>query len=120
MRPLSSLVNDVKRFVQDTNEIIILDFHRFPVGFDGRRDRHNQLVEYLNTELGRYTVPSTFWPNATPNDIWVTNRSLIISYSDTRTAQQYPNLWPPLPQVCIGVSAEKRVNILKEINIFWI
>jgi len=97
MRPLSSLVNDVKKFVQESKDIVILDFHRFPVGFD-RRERHNQLVEYLNSELERYTVPSTFWPNATPNDIWSVNRSVIISYSDTRTAQHHPNLWPPLPQ----------------------
>jgi len=113
MRPLSSLINDVRKFAEETREIVILDFHRFPVGFDGRRDRHAQLVEYVNGELERFTVPSSFWPNATPNEIWAANKSIIISYSDTRTAQQYPNLWPPLPQVSDTVGLGPNWNLIE-------
>ena len=100
MRALSEIIQDVKRFVQETGEIIIMDFHRFPVGFDGnnRRERHVQLVDYLRNELGQYLVPNSLWPNGTPNDIWSANKSIIISYADSRTAHQHPYLWPPLPQ----------------------
>ncbi len=66
MRPLSEIVKDVARFVDETNEIVILDFHRhvtstftcktyfklmsysdslhrFPVGFTSQ-DRHSKLA----------------------------------------------------------------------------
>jgi hypothetical protein len=98
MRPLSSVIGEVKRFVEETNEIVILDFHRFPVGFEGKRDRHTKLVDYILKELGTHAVPSSFWPNVTPNEIWGANKSIIISYSHTQTVQLYPELWPPLPQ----------------------
>lgn len=35
MNPLYRIVQDVKRFIQNSKEIIIMDFHRFPNGFTG-------------------------------------------------------------------------------------
>ncbi|CAG7834830.1 unnamed protein product [Allacma fusca] len=98
MRALSEIIADVKKFVEETGEIVILDFHRFPVGFEGQRSKHALLVEYIHSELGPHIVPNSLWPHGTPNDIWNVNKSVIIAYSDTQTAQQYPYLWPPLPQ----------------------
>ncbi|CAL8147919.1 unnamed protein product [Orchesella dallaii] len=97
IHPLSDLLRDVKRFVEETHEIVILDFHRFPVGF-ATGDRHSKLAEFLNAEIGEYATPSSLWPNATPNEIWATGKPIILSYSDPETAQQYRFLWPPLPQ----------------------
>jgi hypothetical protein len=34
MNPLYVTVQDVRKFVRETNEIVIMDFHRFPEGFD--------------------------------------------------------------------------------------
>lgn len=76
---------------------MILDFHRFPVGF-ASEDRHSKLAEYLNAELGEYAAPNSLWPNATPNQIWNAGKPIILSYSDPETAQKYHFLWPPLPQ----------------------
>ncbi|ODN06260.1 PI-PLC X domain-containing protein 1, partial [Orchesella cincta] len=97
IHPLADLLRDVKRFVDETHEIVILDFHRFPVGF-ATGDRHSKLAEFLNSEIGEYATPSSLWPNATPNEIWATGKPIILSYSDPETAQQYRFLWPPLPQ----------------------
>ena len=35
MNPLYKVVQDIRRFVQNSNEILIMDFHRFPDGFGG-------------------------------------------------------------------------------------
>ncbi len=34
INPLYLVVQDVRKFLKDTNEIVILDFHRFPKGFE--------------------------------------------------------------------------------------
>jgi hypothetical protein len=34
VHPLQSVFDDVRTFLQNTNEIVILDFHEFPVGKD--------------------------------------------------------------------------------------
>ncbi|XP_021947606.1 PI-PLC X domain-containing protein 1 [Folsomia candida] len=97
MRPLSEIVKDVARFVEETNEIVVMDFHRFPVGFTSQ-DRHAKLAEFLVSELGKHIAPRTLSPNATPNDLWSIGRTVIIAYSELKVVHSYNFLWPPLPQ----------------------
>jgi len=69
--PLYEAVHAVKRFLRLTQEPVILDFHRFaiksnlpklfrfPFGFDGddQAARHEDLVRYLQEELGEFMAP---------------------------------------------------------------
>ena len=34
MNPLYVVIQDVRKFLKETNEIVIMDFHRFPKGFE--------------------------------------------------------------------------------------
>lgn len=47
LHPLSEVLSQVKEFVASTNEIVILDFQEFPVGFGRGTDVHKQLAFFL-------------------------------------------------------------------------
>ncbi|XP_037517213.1 uncharacterized protein LOC119394065 [Rhipicephalus sanguineus] len=53
---VSEVLRDVREFVDETGEIVILDFHRFTVGFDEGYDdvpaRHLQLQHVIMQQLG--------------------------------------------------------------------
>ncbi|KAL1455205.1 hypothetical protein WDU94_009316 [Cyamophila willieti] len=57
--PFSNIVNDIKTFMQNTKEIVILDMHQFPVGFTLHTPfvhPHDILVDYLKKELGHSSL----------------------------------------------------------------
>lgn len=47
IHPLADILRQVKEFVDSTNEIVILDFQEFPVGFGRGTDIHQQLSFFL-------------------------------------------------------------------------
>lgn len=47
IHPLSDILRQVKEFIDSTNEIVILDFQEFPVGFGQGTDIHKQLSFFL-------------------------------------------------------------------------
>ncbi|XP_039287956.1 PI-PLC X domain-containing protein 1-like [Nilaparvata lugens] len=99
VRPLVPMLKDIRKFLEAaTSEIIILDFHRFPVGFSGRHHRHHSLVRILERELGEFAFP---YQEEFPmlEEIWNLGRNLIISYGDDVTVEEYPWLWPPIKQM---------------------
>ncbi|RZF49295.1 hypothetical protein LSTR_LSTR011819 [Laodelphax striatellus] len=99
VRPLVPALKDVRKFLEASKgEIIILDFHRFPVGFSGRHHRHHSLVKILQRELGEFAFP---YQNEFPllEDIWSSGKNLIISYGDDVTIGEYDWLWPPIKQM---------------------
>ncbi|XP_046652432.1 PI-PLC X domain-containing protein 1-like isoform X1 [Daphnia pulicaria] len=102
VNPLRFLIEDLKNFLEVTREIVILDFHRFPVGFSQNtlrnRETHDRLVKLLSDKLSDYMVPSSFGPMTTMNDLWAINRTLIIVYADDWTRSSHPFLWPSIPQ----------------------
>jgi len=65
-----------------------MDFHRFPFGFDGddQAARHEDLVRYLQEELGEFMAPDWLGRNrqTTLNDLWALNRTLIVTYQVTQ------------------------------------
>ena len=93
--PLYEAVHAVKRFLRMTKELVILDFHRFPFGFKGENTagRHDELVNYINQELGEFMAPDWLGKAATMNDLWHLNRTLIVTYQDDSTENKYDNLW---------------------------
>lgn len=87
VRPLVPVIQQLKEYLEKAkDEIVIIDFHRFPLGFSGRIARHVQLVDYLELELKEYAI-SYSNETLTLNDIWDTNKRLIISYGDKSIAR---------------------------------
>lgn len=97
IRPLQTLLQDVRRFVQETNEIVFLDFHRFPVGFNSP-EVHHELIAVLQTELGEMLLPKSVTLSVTPDQVWESNQNILLFYADG-VASNYDTLWPGLEQV---------------------
>ncbi|XP_044737909.1 PI-PLC X domain-containing protein 1 isoform X2 [Chrysoperla carnea] len=99
--PLLPLIRDIRRFLEiSKEEIVILDFHRFPVGFQGRPQRHQILLDMIQKELGHLIIPPIKSGPLGPklNDIWATGQQLIICYGDNDIVQENSWLWSPLHQ----------------------
>ncbi|XP_043256247.1 PI-PLC X domain-containing protein 1-like isoform X1 [Colletes gigas] len=100
--PLSAVIKDVRNFLNVARgEVVIMDFHRFPVGFEGRLCRHRRLVRILNREFkGLILKPDMGVEGLGPtlNDIWTDGKRLIICYGDKHTVNEYYWLWPAMSQ----------------------
>jgi hypothetical protein len=126
INPLRALMEDLKAFLKGlicfphkicvtkftfvlsfiflaTRELVVLDFHRFPVGFSQNvrknRETHAELVSLLQAELGEFMVPSNVGVSANLSYLWSINRTLIVTYADDYTRSNHPLLWPSIPQV---------------------
>ncbi|GAB6027662.1 hypothetical protein CHUAL_001903 [Chamberlinius hualienensis] len=98
MNPFSEAMKAWKRFLNETNEILILDFHEFPVGFEGHPERHIQLQTYLVQEFGQYLVSPSVGYNVTVGALWKSNKRVIVAYADD--AMNFSDfLWPKIPQI---------------------
>lgn len=87
VRPLMGVIEEIKDFMMTSpEEVIILDFHRFPVGFTGRPGRHELLAELLHRELGHLAIPHLD-ANITLDKIWQQKRRLIITYGHNGTVE---------------------------------
>lgn len=53
LHPLSDILQQVKEFIDGTNEIVILDFQEFPVGFGRGTDIHKQLSFFLFQQVSQ-------------------------------------------------------------------
>lgn len=98
--PLREVIHDIKQFLDNTQEIILLDFHEFPVGFKSKKNLpHDSLVKYLLAHFRDYLVPASVSWAASVGDIWNSGRRLIISYNDEDVVDRYgDSLWLPVHQ----------------------
>ncbi|XP_071453592.1 PI-PLC X domain-containing protein 1-like [Hetaerina americana] len=96
--PLQLVLEGVKQFLRRSPDPILLDLHRFPVGFSdrrrGRRKQHSRaspahrlLVELLWNELGEFTPADASVPI---NTLWKSGRRLLISYADKASREEFP------------------------------
>ncbi|KAK9498981.1 hypothetical protein O3M35_003508 [Rhynocoris fuscipes] len=98
VQPLEHVLDDVKEFLDNTKEIVIIDIHAFPAGFTDR-DVHYKLVKYLRDELQSYVAPPWLSWNANLGQLWDRNKRLIIAYNDRSiAAENLEFLWPPIVQ----------------------
>ncbi|XP_032677584.1 PI-PLC X domain-containing protein 1-like isoform X1 [Odontomachus brunneus] len=101
--PLSDIIRDVRNFLDVTRgEVVVMDFHRFPVGLEGKLNRHRKLASILYREFEGWILKPDIGIDGlgpTLNDIWSTGKRLIICYGDKHTVNEYDWLWPPLTQV---------------------
>jgi hypothetical protein len=99
------VLREVKLFLQKAKgEVVILDLHRFPVGFHGRPARHRRLVALLTRELRSIALPASSVSASTLlRDIWDRddNRRLIVTYGDKNVAAGKPNNFMHLTQVSL-------------------
>ena len=93
MRPLQEVLDDITKFMINTNEILVLDFHRFPVGFN--RQSHQELISRLMDQASwsELALPKTATPDISLDEIWRTGKRLIIAYEDEAAENDNTLLW---------------------------
>jgi hypothetical protein len=80
LHPLSDVLRQIKEFVDATDEIVILDFQEFPVGFGRSTDIHKQLAFFLFQQLEHYAAdPDLTW-DAKLSEIWRSGKRIIVAY----------------------------------------
>ena len=77
---------------------MILNFHRFPVGFEGDPEIHQKLVDYLTTELDGFMAPDTFGGTVTLGQLWEGNYQVILAYNEQDRASYSQYLWEGIEQ----------------------
>ncbi|KAM7351763.1 phosphatidylinositol-specific phospholipase C X domain containing isoform 2-T4 [Cochliomyia hominivorax] len=91
-RPLIDVIDQVKEFVEKTNEIVIFGLKEFPIGFGKNLTVHHKLVGYLKTHFGDLIVhPSITWRGSL-NDIWLRKQNVILAYDLYSVVNLYPHL----------------------------
>lgn len=89
----------MKRFVEETKEIVFLDFHGFPIGFTSRLI-HDELFQFLWKIIGKHLVPKSVPASQlTPNTLWRTNKTIIVTYAESSISSLNEHLWPYLVHV---------------------
>ncbi|XP_075233049.1 PI-PLC X domain-containing protein 2-like [Lycorma delicatula] len=97
IRPLRQILQDVKTFLRNTQEIVILDFHNFPVGFSkDRTEKHMKLVSFIEEEMKDYLAPASLGWSVSLNVLKLTGRRAILAYNAKEFRTGYT--WAPVQQ----------------------
>nr|CAD7446438.1 unnamed protein product [Timema bartmani] len=94
LHPLQEFLDDVKKFVRSTQEIVLLDVHGFPVGFNYDIRVHQKLLSYLRQQLGDLATPTTLSWDSTLREVWGSGRRLVLSYNKKEVVDGSDILWP--------------------------
>ncbi|EZA49390.1 PI-PLC X domain-containing protein 1 [Ooceraea biroi] len=92
--PMRNVVNQVKTFLDNTDEIVIFDVQEFPVGFGKDLGVHHDFVAFLEKQFAGYYLPKGYGWTSTLNTIWTTGKRLIIGYDEKRVVSRYESVWP--------------------------
>lgn len=85
---VEEVCQQVKLFLDmTTHEVIILDFHRFTVGFHNQdattlKERHEQLAQLIIQYLGQYIIPSYLGYHAPISEFVQDGKRLLIGYAN--------------------------------------
>ncbi|KAG8199710.1 hypothetical protein JTE90_022159 [Oedothorax gibbosus] len=95
---VKSVLNQVLKFIKATKEIVILDFHNFPIGFKNKLV-HFKLIRMITKTFGSYLIPHNHkYKTATFKDFWEDDKRILVSY-DSTIREIAPNLlWPSIPR----------------------
>lgn len=82
--PLRPVLKQIRKFLDVTDEIVIVDFHRFPYPTDFTQDIHELLLEMIYDELGQFVAFKSDYSGVAPFffELWDMKRQAIISYAD--------------------------------------
>lgn len=86
LHPLTNILTQIKQFVDATNEIVIVDFQEFPIGFSNQ-DVHNQFVFFLFEQMAEYAADSSLTWDSNIDDIWKNHKRVILGYDNYGVAQ---------------------------------
>lgn len=122
---LSEVFKQVARFLELTShEIIIMDFHRFTVGFQNetpavQRERHARLIEMLFRHLGRYVIPSYLGQHAPLQEYVSMGKRLLVGYADRSSlvggqADQHSSIFALYTQQAPGRQPVRDVDAIKQ------
>lgn len=89
---LENVLQQVRDFVEDTNEIVIFDVQEFPVGFGKNLDVHRKLVHYIHSQISDLLVDPLLTWDAKLEDIWQTKQNVILSYDYVGVVQEFPSI----------------------------
>lgn len=97
VQPMEQVLRDVYDFVKETNEIVIVDFHQFPVGFSSY-EIHTKLVQFVNETIGDQVVTLQGGWQTTLDEIWKeSSRRIILGYGHGSIVSEYfPFTWPAI------------------------
>nr|XP_014274509.1 variant-surface-glycoprotein phospholipase C-like isoform X1 [Halyomorpha halys] len=97
VHPLEFILKDVKTFVDNTREIVILDFHEFLNGFN--RSTHYKLIDFVRSEVGEHLAPPHLEWSVTLGQLWRMDKRIIAAYNDKSiVAEKAGELWLPVRQ----------------------
>ncbi|KAG4079735.1 hypothetical protein HA402_014866 [Bradysia odoriphaga] len=92
--PISVIIGDIRRFISLANQIVIIDFNAFPIGFN--RDRHIQFLKYLESEFKHIAFPNDNISHSydlTISEMEARGRLLII-YNQPDMEKETNIIWP--------------------------
>ncbi|KAG5309829.1 PLCX1 protein, partial [Acromyrmex insinuator] len=92
--PMQTIINQVKTFLDKTNEIVIFDIQEFPVGFGKNLAIHHDFVAFLEEQFAGYYLSKSYGWASTLNTIWSSGKRLIIGYDERRVVSRYESIWP--------------------------
>lgn len=92
--PLQKVIDDVKTFLDNTEEIVIFDIQEFPVGFGKNLTTHRNFVTHLEKEFKGYLLPKNYGWTTALNLIWSSGKRLIIGYDNSRVVSESEYMWP--------------------------
>ncbi|XP_017032995.1 PI-PLC X domain-containing protein 1 [Drosophila kikkawai] len=119
-RPLQEVINQVRDFVHETNEIIIFGLKEFPIGFGKGLGVHRLLVTYLRDQFQDLIAhPSLNW-SASLRDIWARKQNVFLAYEKQAMLDEFPEtLFGPVDQRWGNVQTWPRLETyLRNINEF--
>ncbi|XP_054708047.1 PI-PLC X domain-containing protein 1-like [Uloborus diversus] len=93
---VKSVLNQVKQFLDNSKEIVILDFHNFPVGFDNSFI-HMRLMQIILRTFRDYLIP-TDAGGLTFGELWAKNKRVLVSYDNRLRYLHGKLLWPAIPR----------------------
>uniref|UniRef100_A0A182QR16 Phosphatidylinositol-specific phospholipase C X domain-containing protein n=1 Tax=Anopheles farauti TaxID=69004 RepID=A0A182QR16_9DIPT len=99
LHPLENILQQIKRYAQDTNEIIVVDVQEFPVGFGKQYDVHMKLIEFLQRELREVMAnPAIGW-EGTLRDVWAGGKTVLVAYDHEFAFRSYSHVvWRSVQQ----------------------
>uniref|UniRef100_A0A0A9X7M8 PI-PLC X domain-containing protein 3 n=2 Tax=Lygus hesperus TaxID=30085 RepID=A0A0A9X7M8_LYGHE len=95
---LLTVLKEINLFLNNTQEIVVVDVHAFPVGFKKRMKSHVELLEYFKLHLGDHLASYTGY-ETTLEQVRATGKRLILAYNRVSIVHlHYSSVWRPISQ----------------------
>lgn len=111
VRPIDDVLADIKRFMAQSRDIVIIDFHKLSAGFN--QTIHDKFVNVLISNISPWILPrSDRLP--TLGQMWDSNQRLVIGYASSDTVQRHNTLWNNVEHAWGNV--QSKPNLFRYLN----